>query len=54
MRGPLPGALRAAGTRRGQALPDELIELAAALVEVPVGQAEGIGRLLAAITLQDP
>ena len=53
-RGPLQDALLATGSRPGQARGDELLEAAAALVEVPVGEGEWIARLLAAIALQDP
>ena len=53
-RGPLQDALLATGSRPGQARGDELLEPAAALVEVPAGEGEWIARLLAAIALQDP
>ena len=52
--GAAEGALLARGTRRRQSLAGERVELAAALVEVPMGQTQGIGGLLAAVALQEP
>ena len=53
-RGAAEGAMLAKGMRCRQALAGERIELAAALVEVPVSQTDGIGGLLAAVALQEP